>query len=138
MASNDPASVLDALAAAWNGHDTETVLALFSDDCEYEDVALGRIWRGKTELREFVGADVFGNVPDFRYVLVHRFATPLWGAIEYELSGTPLRDPGGNPMSGKRFTVRGASILELRNARIRRNSDYWDLATAMRQLGIAG
>ncbi|MCC7414234.1 MAG: nuclear transport factor 2 family protein [Gammaproteobacteria bacterium] len=136
MATDDPVSVLDKLSDAWNGRDVDTVLALFSDDCEYEDVALGQTWRGKSELRKFVRDDVFGNIPDFTYVVKNRFATREWAAIEYELSGTPRRDPAGNPLPGKRFTVRGSSILELRDSRIRRNSDYWDMATAMRQLGL--
>jgi len=37
MAASDVARVLDEWAAAWLAHDTERILALFTDDCVYED-----------------------------------------------------------------------------------------------------
>jgi ketosteroid isomerase-like protein len=40
------------------------------------------------------------------------------------------------PATGKRFSVRGATILELQSGKIRRNSDYWDAASVMRQVGL--
>ena len=39
MATADGAWVLDEWAAAWSAHDTERILALYPDDCVYEDVA---------------------------------------------------------------------------------------------------
>lgn len=136
MTTDDPVSVPDKLSNACNGRDVDTVLALFSDDCEYEDVALGQTWRGKSELRKFVRGDVFGNIPDSTRVAKNRIAARGWAAIEDELSGATQCDPAGKPLPGKHFTVRGSSILELRDGRIRRNSDYRDIATAMRQLGL--
>jgi hypothetical protein len=39
--------------------------------------------------------------------------------------------------TGKRFSaVRGSSILELEAGKIRRESDYWDAATLMKQVGL--
>jgi ketosteroid isomerase-like protein len=32
--------------------------------------------------------------------------------------------------------VRGATVLRLENGRISRNSDYWDMATLLGQLGL--
>jgi hypothetical protein len=41
------------------------------------------------------------------------------------------------PATGKRFSsVRGAAILELGAGKIRRESDYWDAATFMKQVGL--
>ena len=39
------------------------------------------------------------------------------------------------PATGNRFSVRGASVIELEDGRIRRNSDYYDGATFLRQIG---
>ena len=36
--------------------------------------------------------------------------------------------------TGKQFTVRGVTVMEIRGNRISRNSDYWDLATVLRLL----
>jgi predicted ester cyclase len=42
----------------------------------------------------------------------------------------------GMPATGKRFSTRGVTILELQAGKIRRNSDYWDAAGVMRQVGL--
>jgi len=39
------------------------------------------------------------------------------------------------PATGKGFSIRGASVTELHNGKISRNTDYWNLATMMQQLG---
>jgi hypothetical protein len=41
------------------------------------------------------------------------------------------------PATGKRFSaVRGATVIALQGAKIRRCADYWDAATFMRQVGL--
>ena len=41
------------------------------------------------------------------------------------------------PATGKRFSsVRGSSILELEAGKIRREAEYWDAATFMKQVGL--
>ena len=53
------------------------------------------------------------------------------------MSGTHKGDLPGIPATGKRFpSVRGSTILELEAGKIRRESDYWDAATFMKQVGL--
>jgi steroid delta-isomerase-like uncharacterized protein len=52
------------------------------------------------------------------------------------MSGTHKGDFPGMPATGKRFSIRGVTILELEAGRIRRNADYWDAASVMRQVGL--
>ena len=35
------------------------------------------------------------------------------------------------------FELRGSTVVEFRDGKISRNSDYWDLATFMKQVGPA-
>jgi steroid delta-isomerase-like uncharacterized protein len=92
--------------------------------------------RGKEELRRFVNG-AFVAVPDFKYGLTSRFAAGQWAAVEWVLSGTHKGDFPGIPATGKRFSsVRGSTILELEAGKIRRESDYWDAATLMKQVGL--
>jgi ketosteroid isomerase-like protein len=44
--------------------------------------------------------------------------------------------PGLPAATGKQVEVRGASILEFADGKIRRCSDYWDMATFLKQLGL--
>jgi ketosteroid isomerase-like protein len=59
MATSDLERMLDNWAMAWSSidnKDPERVLALFADDCVFEDVTFGVVARGKEELPLFVGA----------------------------------------------------------------------------------
>jgi steroid delta-isomerase-like uncharacterized protein len=139
MANSDLERMLDDWARAWSSaenNDPERVLPLFADDCVFEDVTLGVVARGKEELRSFVNG-AFAAVPDFKYRLTSRFATSQRAAIEWVMSGTQKGDFPGMPATGKRCSsVRGSSIIELEAGRIRRQSDYWDAATFMKQVGL--
>lgn len=52
------------------------------------------------------------------------------------MTGTHQGDLAGMPATHKKFSIRGASVVELNNARIKRISDYWDLVTFLKQLGL--
>jgi steroid delta-isomerase-like uncharacterized protein len=128
--------VLDDWATAWSSHDTTKVLALFTDDCVYEDVTFGVVNHGKEELRAFADG-TFAAIPDFKIELTARFVAGNWAAMEWVMSGTHKGDFPGMPATGKRFSaVWGTTIVELQGGKIRRNSDYWDAATFMRQVSL--
>jgi steroid delta-isomerase-like uncharacterized protein len=136
MATSDLERMLDDWAIAWSSNDPELILALFVDDCLFEDVTFGVIARGKEELRSFVKR-AFAAIPDFKYELRSRVAVGQWAVIEWAMSGTHKGDLPGIPATGKRFSsVRGSTILELEAGKIRRESDYWDAATFMKQVGV--
>ena len=53
------------------------------------------------------------------------------------MSGTHRGDFPGIPATGKHFSaVRGSTVLELGAGKIHRESDYWDAATFMKQVGL--
>ena len=139
MATKDLERLVNDWAVAWSPSDSngpERVLDLFVVDCAFEDVTFGVIVRGKEELRNFVNG-AFAAVPDFKYQVTRRFATDQWAVIEWVMSGTHKGDFPGIPATGKRFSsVRGSTILELAAGKIRRESDYWDAATFMKQVGL--
>ena len=139
MAASDLERMLDDWAIAWSSaenNDPERVLALLTDDCVFEDVTFGVVTRGKEELRRFVNG-AFAVIPDFKYRLTRRFAAGEWAVIEWVMSGTHRRDLPGIPATGKRFSsLRGSTVLELEAVKIRRESDYWDAATFMKQVGL--
>jgi len=126
---------LDDYLAAWNSHDVEKIASFFTDECVYEDVALGKINRGKEELKAFITA-TFNAIPDFKLELKSSFSAGEWMATEGDMSGKQAGEYFGIPATGKRFSVRGASILELRGGMIRRNSDYYNGASVLQQVGL--
>jgi hypothetical protein len=54
------------------------------------------------------------------------------GTIEWIFSGTDK----GIYKTGKKFSVRGVTVIDVQGTKISRNSDYYDLATMLRQLGL--
>jgi steroid delta-isomerase-like uncharacterized protein len=136
MASADLERVIEEWARAWSSHETQRVLARFTDDCLYEDVTFGVVNRGQQALQAFAEG-VFASVPDFTIEVTSRFVAGPWAGMEWVMSRTHHGDLPGIPATGKRFSsIRGATILELQGGKIRRNSDDWDAATAMKQVGV--
>jgi ketosteroid isomerase-like protein len=53
MATTDR-DFFDAYLDAWNAHDPAAVARYMADDAIYEDVALGRVLHGRSEIAKFV------------------------------------------------------------------------------------
>jgi steroid delta-isomerase-like uncharacterized protein len=135
-ASSSVDRLLDDWAMAWTSNDPEKVIALFADDCVFEGVTFGVVARGKEGIRSFAKR-AFAAVPDFKYGVTSRFATNRWAVIEWVMSGTHRGDLPSMPATGKRFSsVRGTTTLDLEAGKVRRESDYWDAATFMKQVGL--
>ncbi len=130
---NDQTRAIEDWAAYWSAHEMERLLPLFTDDVIYEDVPMGVMNRSATELRAFVEM-VFSRIPDVTFELQSRFADGTRGGAEWIMRGT--RDLPGMPATRRQVEVRGASIFEFVGNRIRRCSDYWDMATYFKQLGL--
>jgi steroid delta-isomerase-like uncharacterized protein len=127
-------AVLDQWATAWSSHDIDRLLQLFDDNCLYEDVPTGAVNASKDALRAF--AQFFLSVaPDFKIELSRRFETDEWAAGEWTMSGTQKGDMPNLPATGKSFSIRGTTIIEIENGKIRRCCDYWDMAAFLKQLG---
>ena len=132
------ARLLDEWTAAWSSNDTPRLLRLFTEDVYYEDVPLGAVSRDRAALAGFA-TGVFDGFTDLKFERKSRFVSSdgRMGAIEWVFRGRQTKDFPGMPATDKPFEVRGSSIVEFRDGKISRNSDYWDLATYMKQVGLA-
>ena len=120
---------------AWNARDVERILACLTVDAVYEDVTLGAVNRSRDEARQFIQG-AWAAFPDLRFELTAASVAGEHGTAEWMMLGTHQGDFAGLPATGKTFSVRGASILELAGDKIRHVRDYWDFATVLRQLGF--
>ena len=127
--------VLDQWAVAWSSSDVEKLLPLFTDSVEFEDVTLGAVNHGSNALRDFATA-IFGGFADMKFELKSRLvaADGKSGAMEWVWRGRQTKDFPGLPATNKPFEVRGATVVEFTDGKISRDSDYWDLATYMKQV----
>jgi steroid delta-isomerase-like uncharacterized protein len=114
-------------------HQLDSLLQLFTDDVIYEDVTLGAVNVGKQALRAF--AENFLLVfPDVTLELSSTFTTTTHGGAEWVMRGTQTGDLPELPATGKRMALRGVSMFEFTEGKIRRVSDYWDRASLLAQL----
>lgn len=130
------AAFFDAYRDAWNSHDVGAVLEFFTEDGVYEDVTVGRVNRGKAEIRAFV-EETFATFPDFHVEDAGPATIDPAGrfANEWTMSGTHEGDTA-IPATHKRFSLRGASAGEFEGNKIRRNADYWNMAEFLAQVGM--
>ena len=121
--------------AAWNAHDVDRIATFYTDDCVKEDIAIGRATRGKDKMKALISG-AFTAMPDLRIELVTLFDCGDWAATEWIMSGGYSKDfPGMPRATGRRFSVRGATVMELRDGKISRISDYWNFASLLQQVG---
>jgi steroid delta-isomerase-like uncharacterized protein len=122
---------------AWNTDQVDKVLSYVTDDIVYEDVPMARVSRGKAEMKAFA-QEAFTAFPDFKLELKSFLASGNRACAEYVMTGTFLGEiqSAGLKPTGKSFSVRGISMVELRGGKIRRHTDYYDGATFLRQIGV--
>jgi steroid delta-isomerase-like uncharacterized protein len=136
MTTSASARLIEEWAAVWSSPTMrEQLVALFTDDCVYEDVTMGVVNHGKTEVANFYTL-VFGAFPDFKIELTAHFVADNWAGAEWLMTGTHQGDLPGLPATNKHFSIRGASVFELQGTTFRRCSDYWDMATFLKQIGV--
>jgi len=134
MAINMKKVAADVIGA-WNSHDVDKIASFFTDDCVYEDLAFGMVARGKKEINDFLKV-TFVWSPDLKFELKSFFSVGGRTASEWVMTGTHAGEVPGIPATGKSFSVRGASIEELRGGKISRHSDYYNVVSFLQQVGL--
>ena len=122
------------LYTAWSLHQPERIDLIFTDDAVYEDVAGGQIIRGKEAIKQLLRA-AYAWAPDFRVAMKSLIVADNTAAKEWVSEGIQTGPIGELPASGNSFQLRGASILNFQNGKIAKVTDYYDMATFLRQLG---
>ena len=129
-------TMVNEYMAAWNAHDINKILSFFAEGCVFEDLALGVVSNGKKELAAFLPSR-FVDIPNVRFDLKSVFGSGAWLGMEWVMSGTFAHSSiPGMPATRKTFSVRGAKIAQLRNGKITRETDYYNLATLLQQVGL--
>ncbi|MGH2617784.1 MAG: ester cyclase [Thermomicrobiales bacterium] len=133
----DLPEIVIAFGEAWSSGDPEQLVAIYAEDVLFEEVVLdGTVTHGRDELRAYAEA-VYAAFPDFTVTPMSGFVSGDRAVLEWVLTGTYEGQFGPLPPgSGQQVAVRVASVLELADdGLIRRDSEYWDFATVLTQLG---
>jgi ketosteroid isomerase-like protein len=116
--------MLEAVAAAFDAHDLDAIMAHFADDAVFDWPRGPEPWGnrvvGKEAVREAF-ATRFAGIPDVRYTDDAHFVDGDRGASEWTLSGTST--------SGERIEVRGCDLWTFRGGQIVKKDSYWKIRT---------
>ncbi|HKN38152.1 MAG TPA: ester cyclase [Acidimicrobiia bacterium] len=131
----DNLQLIEQHMKAWSSGDIDGILACFTEDCVFEDMALPARFEGQDALREFAVA-VFAALPDFHWSPTTMFGDGARVCTESHFTGTQTGDFPGIPATGKAADIPCLSVDEIRDGRIQRHADYWSLATYLQQVGL--
>ena len=127
--------LIRALGKTWCAQDVERMVVLFTDDCVYEDMAMGAVNRGKDQLRTFA-EEVFQTMPDFNVAFIDPFATDEWGAASWVIKATWNGLFEEVDCTGLRIEFTGLSMYRFRDGKIAQARDCWDFTVMIRKFGV--
>jgi steroid delta-isomerase-like uncharacterized protein len=113
----EPKRVIYDFVAAVSSHNAEKTATCFTEDCFYQDMALGGVMCSREAVKAGY-SDIFAAIPDFKLEILSLFVADNWVGSEWVMTGTSTL--------GKSFSTQGASISELQGGKIKRNTDYYD------------
>ena len=120
--------VLEAYVSAWNRHDFAAFDKLLAADAIHEDIAQGFRGQGPAQIKDFMRAEI-EREPDLSWHLTTVVEAGPVVAAEWTWTGTFTGDSPIGPVVRKRISGRGASIAVIENGRIKRFTDYYDMAS---------
>ena len=131
-ATNNEKTIRDFLQA-YNAADAENAILFFADDAIWEDTALGHTFQGKKEITDFINT-THADFSDLRWELQSIFGSNNKAVFESVLSGTHTHSSfPGITASNKAIELKAATIVEFRNDKITRITDYYNLPPFMKQ-----
>lgn len=133
--TTDLATFVDVIHQAWNSHDAETVLRLYSPEYVGDDVGQVSLLRGHADLRAVLHA-YWKAFPDLRFVCQDCIIQESRLVAVWVAEGTHQGTIMSIPPTGHRVEVRGMSVLDVRDGLIVRGQSIWDLAGMLRHMGL--
>ena len=122
--------------AAWNAHDPEQLVALYTPDSVYEEIPTNIVAEGPDAIQAFAEAN-FAFFSDLEVRPQAAFAAEEWAVLQAIFAGRYTGQiPGAPAGSGQPFAIPFVSVFRLSDGRIQRNTDYFDNYNFLIQLGI--
>jgi steroid delta-isomerase-like uncharacterized protein len=128
-------SVLEAYVSAWNRHDFAAFDTLLAADAIHEDIAAGFHGQGPAQIKEFMRG-MIKEQSDLNWRLTTIVEAGQVVAAEWTWTSTYTGDTPSGPVVAKRVAARGASVAVIENGRIKRFTDYYDIASAFREVPV--
>jgi steroid delta-isomerase-like uncharacterized protein len=126
---------LNGFINAWNAHDVRGVVAHYALDYEEIDVARAQPQVGPENVRRTF-LYYLRAFPDFQMTLDAAIVDDDRVALYWTWTGSHRGTFMNIPATGHRVTVRGSSLVTLKDGKIQRATRIWDLAGLLRDLKL--
>jgi steroid delta-isomerase-like uncharacterized protein len=136
MTRDEIAAVCHRAVDAWNAHDATAVAAVYAPAATLHDAGgETAVGRDAIAARTQLYLDAF---PDLRIDIATMEIDGDRFAWEWKASGTNTGSLAGAPPTGKSIVIEGCDVGAIGDDRlIQSETDYWNEASMMRQLGMA-
>ena len=112
-----------------------TMLEMYTDDVQFEDVIFAHTANGKEGLRKFFSSLGGPDAGEHVFTCTAYSGSAESGAVEWTWHTKHAGEFMGVDAKGKETTVQGVSILTFKDGKIPSQSDFWDASAMYRQLG---
>ena len=131
---SDAIALIQRYYDAFNRRDWEAMLDCLTDDVAH-DLNQGGREHGREAFRAFLARMNRSYREQLQKIVVMASADGLRAAAEYEVHGSYLADDEGLPPAhGQRYVLPGGAFFDLRDGRISRVSNYYNLADWIAQV----
>ncbi|MGN6739092.1 ketosteroid isomerase-related protein [Dyella sp.] len=131
---SDAIALIQRYYDAFNRGDWEAMLDCLTDDVAH-DLNQGGREHGREAFRAFLARMNRSYREQLQKIVVMASADGLRAAAEYEVHGSYLADDEGLPAAhGQRYVLPGGAFFDLRDGRISRVSNYYNLADWIAQV----
>jgi len=131
---SDTKALVERYYEAFNRADWEAMLAFLTDDVAH-DLNQGSRELGREAFRAFLGRMQGSYSEQLEKVVVMVSTDGSHAAAEYEVHGTYLADDEGlPPANGQRYVLPGGAFFDIRDGRIARVSNYYNLSDWIAQV----
>lgn len=122
MSRQSRLDVLERLLAAFNAHDLDAIMLMFTDDCVLEMPRGPDPWGSRSVGKDNVRAALatrFAGIPDVHYGDSRHFIDGDTGITQWTLTGTGL--------DGERLEVRGCDFFTFRGDLVAKKDSFWKI-----------
>ena len=124
---SDTKALIEQYYDAFNRADWEAMLACLTDDVAH-DLNQGPREQGVGAFRAFLGRMQGSYSEQLQKIVVMASVDGLRAAAEYEVHGVYLADDDGlPPANNQRYVLPGGAFFDIREGRISRVSNYYNL-----------
>ena len=127
--------VIGQLTEAWNAHDVQQAMHLFSADYEGIDISEAAPRHGRRGASEWIER-YLRAFPDMHFTGRQTVVQGDSAAVMWTVQGTHQGHLMNIPPTGQTFAVRGVSFLTIKENQIFRGHYIWDLAELLRCLKL--